>query len=46
MFEDTSHAFGTLHVVVSNAGPQRDAAFDAMTLCPGFESGGRPAAAA
>ncbi len=27
-----SKAFGTLHIVVSNAGLQRDAAFDEMTL--------------
>ena len=32
MFAETVRAFGTLHVVVSNAGLQRDAAFEAMTL--------------
>ncbi len=32
MFEDAIEQFGTLHVVVSNAGLQRDSAFDAMTL--------------
>ncbi|WP_342778649.1 SDR family NAD(P)-dependent oxidoreductase [Phreatobacter stygius] len=32
LFAEAIDAFGTLHVVVSNAGPQRDAAFDQMTL--------------
>jgi glucose 1-dehydrogenase len=32
MFAQAVDAFGTLHIVVSNAGIQRDAAFDAMTL--------------
>jgi len=32
MFEDAIKQFGTLHVVVSNAGLQRDSAFDTMTL--------------
>ncbi len=32
MFADAIKAFGTLHIVVSNAGLQRDAAFDQMTL--------------
>ena len=32
MFADAIAHFGTLHVVVSNAGLQRDAAFDEMTL--------------
>ncbi len=32
MFADAIKAFGTLHIVVSNAGLQRDAAFDEMTL--------------
>jgi glucose 1-dehydrogenase len=32
MFEAVIAAFGTLHVVVSNAGMQRDSAFDKMTL--------------
>lgn len=32
MFAQAVAAFGTLHIVVSNAGLQRDAAFDQMTL--------------
>ncbi|UDL96209.1 SDR family oxidoreductase [Lichenihabitans sp. PAMC28606] len=32
MFADAIAHFGTLHIVVSNAGLQRDAAFDEMTL--------------
>ncbi len=32
MFADAIAHFGTLHVVVSNAGLQRDSVFDAMTL--------------
>ena len=32
MFAQAVKAFGTLHIVVSNAGLQRDAAFDEMTL--------------
>jgi glucose 1-dehydrogenase len=32
MFAQAVEAFGTLHIVVSNAGLQRDSAFDAMTL--------------
>ena len=32
MFAKAVEAFGTLHIVVSNAGLQRDAAFDQMTL--------------
>ncbi len=32
LFEQAVKAFGTLHIVVSNAGLQRDAAFDEMTL--------------
>ena len=32
MFAAAIQHFGTLHIVVSNAGLQRDAAFDAMTL--------------
>ena len=32
MFAQAVQAFGTLHIVVSNAGLQRDAAFDQMTL--------------
>ncbi len=32
MFSDAIAHFGTLHIVVSNAGLQRDAAFDEMTL--------------
>lgn len=32
MFASAISHFGTLHIVVSNAGVQRDAAFDAMTL--------------
>ena len=32
MFADAVKAFGTLHIVVSNAGLQRDSAFDEMTL--------------
>ena len=32
MFAAAIRAFGTLHIVVSNAGLQRDAAFDAMTM--------------
>jgi glucose 1-dehydrogenase len=32
MFAAAVEAFGTLHIVVSNAGLQRDAAFDQMTL--------------
>ena len=32
MFAQAVDAFGTLHIVVSNAGLQRDAAFDQMTL--------------
>ncbi len=32
MFATAAQAFGTLHVVVSNAGLQRDAAFETMTL--------------
>ncbi len=32
MFAKAVEAFGTLHIVVSNAGLQRDSAFDAMTL--------------
>jgi glucose 1-dehydrogenase len=32
MFAEAVKAFGTLHIVVSNAGLQRDAAFDEMTL--------------
>jgi glucose 1-dehydrogenase len=32
MFSQATSHFGTLHIVVSNAGLQRDAAFDEMTL--------------
>ena len=32
MFADAVNAFGTLHIVVSNAGLQRDAPFEQMTL--------------
>jgi len=32
MFSDSIAQFGTLHIVVSNAGLQRDSAFDEMTL--------------
>jgi len=32
MFSDSVAQFGTLHIVVSNAGLQRDSAFDEMTL--------------
>ena len=32
MFAQAVAAFGTLHIVVSNAGLQRDAAFDQMTM--------------
>ena len=32
MFAQAVEAFGTLHIVVSNAGLQRDAAFDQMTM--------------
>ena len=32
MFAEAVEAFGTLHIVVSNAGLQRDSAFDTMTL--------------
>jgi glucose 1-dehydrogenase len=32
MFAEAVKAFGTLHIVVSNAGLQRDAPFEAMTL--------------
>lgn len=32
MFEATVKAFGTVHIVVSNAGLQRDAPFEAMSL--------------
>ena len=32
MFAQAVEAFGTLHIVVSNAGLQRDSAFDTMTL--------------
>lgn len=32
MFADAIRHFGTLHIVVSNAGLQRDSAFDEMTL--------------
>ncbi|WP_245647574.1 SDR family NAD(P)-dependent oxidoreductase [Novosphingobium lentum] len=40
MFAQVVADFGTVDIVVANAGLQRDSAFASMTLYPGFATNG------